>query len=95
MNANLGDSALSRARTLLATLAREGSQGGLPAAEALAILDDVHPPRPPVKLLTTGDRATMDDAVGALRAAAAVAADPAEAATIVAASQALVTPLPG
>lgn len=86
---------MARSRSLLAALADVGGTQGLPAAEALASLDDVYPPPPPVEPLPPGVRATTDDAVQGLRSAAAASTDPAEAARVAVATQALLTPLPG
>lgn len=83
---------LRHARSLLAALTAQPDLDALPAIEALATLDQVHPPLPPVD--QPPPRATLDEALTALAAAAQTATDPREAARIAEAAAALHTPVP-
>jgi len=85
---------LHRARSVLGVLAERGGLEGLPATEALMTLELVHPPLPPLERVGPGS-ATVDDGLAALNEAAAAAADPAEAARIALAAEALRIPVLG
>lgn len=95
MNTSAENVELGRARSLLAALVSGGGAALVPAAEALATIDDVAPPGPPIGYVGELGMPTVARALEALSAAAAVAEDPAEAARISAAASALQTPLPG
>jgi hypothetical protein len=79
------------ARALLASLTSRPGLQALPAIEALATLNDVSPPYSPVQEPDPGTPVDVSRALTALTAAAAVAADPQEAARIAAAARSLTT----
>lgn len=83
---------LRYARAVLAALTRRPGLAALPAVEALATLDLVQPPYPPVEELPDDTAVGDDDALDALAAAVQQAADPAEAARLVDAAESLRTP---
>lgn len=95
MVTGIEDVELGRARSVLAAMVAAGGADLVPAAEALATLDEVDTPPPPAGAVPELGVPTITSALEALSAAAAAAKDPAEAARISAAALALRTPLPG
>lgn len=86
-------SELRLARSLLAAWSERSGVEAVPAIEALAMVDDVVPPYPPVEELAAGTPVGRMDLRDALVAAVAAAADPGEVARIVGAAESLSTPV--
>ncbi len=80
---------LHKARAILARLSDQPGDDAYPATVALATLDLVHPPHPPVGELPSDVSVSLTEALDALAAAICVVEDPDTAARLAEASRTL------